>query len=330
MSWFRVDDKAAFHRKIIAAGNEACGAFFRAGAWSSGEGTNGFIPLEIGLLIAPQTVWDRLVAVPSHCTAGLAEEEITSTGGVTGVSGWRLHDFLDYNPEAGELAQKREALSDARRRAGAAGGVRSGESRRSKPEANREAKGEANPKQTGKQNASKNEAPSHPIPSHPRESARALSPRPAPAPTAPPRGGPAVARAAPLTGPDGHRAATGPSPDPEPALALPGPSLPSDDLATCVPPVAPWAAEHVLTVELSMGRRLEDIRATWTLYALKRTAKCLSIDRRSWLEWVTRELNYERRSPAREPRIVQGASAPPAYEIGTADFEEEDPHAHHG
>ncbi|MEU3011094.1 hypothetical protein [Nocardia asteroides] len=44
MPWFRVDDDAAFHSKIVAAGNAAVGLWTRAGSWSSRELTDGFIP----------------------------------------------------------------------------------------------------------------------------------------------------------------------------------------------------------------------------------------------------------------------------------------------
>lgn len=145
MTWFRVDDRAAFHRKIVAAKNEAVGAFFRAGAWSSGEGTDGFIPRDVAVLIAADRIWARLVEV------GLVEVE---------ADGWRIHDFLDWNPSAAEIAERREAQSEQKRRAGAAGGRRSGEARRSKRE--------AEPKQAAsallRQEPKRNEAPSRPDP----------------------------------------------------------------------------------------------------------------------------------------------------------------------
>ena len=46
MSWFRIDDKSAFHRKVLKAGNEAWGAICRAGAVSAGEGTDGRVTRE--------------------------------------------------------------------------------------------------------------------------------------------------------------------------------------------------------------------------------------------------------------------------------------------
>lgn len=44
MPWFQVDDRMAYHRKIVAAGNSAVGLWARAGAWCAGELTDGFVP----------------------------------------------------------------------------------------------------------------------------------------------------------------------------------------------------------------------------------------------------------------------------------------------
>lgn len=68
MSWFRIDDKSAFHRKVLKAGNEAWGAICRAGAVSAGEGTDGRVTKETMLAIAPMKVWQRAI------TAGLVEQ----------------------------------------------------------------------------------------------------------------------------------------------------------------------------------------------------------------------------------------------------------------
>ena len=43
MSWFKLDDKSTFHRKVVAAGNAAWGAFCRLGTHSSDQGTDGVV-----------------------------------------------------------------------------------------------------------------------------------------------------------------------------------------------------------------------------------------------------------------------------------------------
>lgn len=117
MTWFKLDDKSAFHRKVLRAGNEAWGALCRAGCASSSEGTDGRITLDTALAIAPMKVWEKLIA------SGLVER-------TEGSSDLQIHDFLDWNPSAEQVRQKR----DARARAGAEGGRRSGQTR-SKSEA---------------------------------------------------------------------------------------------------------------------------------------------------------------------------------------------------
>lgn len=151
MSWFRVDDSSAFHAKVVRAGNDGWGAFCRAGAWSSAQGTDGFVPDEIAKLIAPAKVWAKAMA------AGLVEK---CDGGK------RIHDFLQWNPSASDVEKTREELSEKRRKAGLAGNAKRWQSRR---------KTIAKPSQTSgacdcpcDDHDLANASP-HPIPSHPIE-----------------------------------------------------------------------------------------------------------------------------------------------------------------
>lgn len=123
MSWFRVDDQSPFHHKVIAAGNEAWGAFCRGGAIASGQRTDGFVADGVALLIAPESVWTRLV------DSRLAHRE---------EGGWRLHDYTDWNPSAKDV----ERLKKARAAAGKTGGrvaSKSGAKRREHVEASAQA-----------------------------------------------------------------------------------------------------------------------------------------------------------------------------------------------
>jgi hypothetical protein len=106
VSWFRVDDKAAFHKKVLKAHNDGFGALVRMGCWSSDHLTDGRIPIETALLIAPDDVLQRL------CSVGFLESD---------GDDFIIHDFLDYNPTAEEVRADREAKSAARREAGKAG-----------------------------------------------------------------------------------------------------------------------------------------------------------------------------------------------------------------
>jgi hypothetical protein len=133
MSWFKIDDKMTFHHKVLKAGNAAIGAWARIGALVSLHQRDGFIDRKSALTIATLKELSRLQE------AGLLDV-------VEG--GYRMHDFLDYNPTAAEVQAKR----DARAEAGKRGGLRSAEVRAqanakqllerssSKPQANEEAK----------------------------------------------------------------------------------------------------------------------------------------------------------------------------------------------
>lgn len=105
MSWFKLDDQGHDHPKVLRAGNEAFGAWCRAGQWSSKHLTEGVIPREVALTIAPLKVWSRLLSV------GLLDEH---------PDGWAIHDFLTYNPTSeqvrSERARKAKNVADHRER----------------------------------------------------------------------------------------------------------------------------------------------------------------------------------------------------------------------
>jgi len=106
VSWFRVDDMSAFHKKVLKAGNASWGAFCRMGAHSSHYGLDGFVPNEAATVIATREEIDRLLEV----------------GFLTTVEGgFQIHDFLSWNPSAAEVAQLRRK----RAKAGKQGGQRS-------------------------------------------------------------------------------------------------------------------------------------------------------------------------------------------------------------
>lgn len=98
MSWFKLDDQGAFHAKVLAAGNAAYGAWCRAGQWSSAHLTDGAIPRAVAISIAPLSIWQRLARVK------LVEDD---------DGGWRIHDFLVYNPTAVQVRDQREKRANA-------------------------------------------------------------------------------------------------------------------------------------------------------------------------------------------------------------------------
>lgn len=103
VTWFRLDEKGAFHAKVLAAKNEAYGAWCRAGQWASEHLTDGFIPADTAHTIAPERIWNRLVSV------GLMEPH-DGPGGYG--DGYQIHDFLDYNPPREKVLAERKRKAD--------------------------------------------------------------------------------------------------------------------------------------------------------------------------------------------------------------------------
>jgi hypothetical protein len=138
MSWFRLDDKFHSNQKVIAARNAAVGLYVRCGTWSADQGTEGRIPSHVALMFGTKAEIARVSA------AGLWQPT---------DYGYLIRDYLEYNLSNEEVADRR----DKRAEAGRAGGIKSGESRRSKRE--------ASASDSGKQNeANTNPDPTRPDP----------------------------------------------------------------------------------------------------------------------------------------------------------------------
>ncbi len=105
MTWFKIDDKFSFNEKVLGAGNQAIGAWSRAGSWSSERGTDGVVPWSVALTIDQREVWDKLIEV-GLCDLSDDGQELT------------IHNFLRYNPSASKVAKTRKS----RAKAGALGG----------------------------------------------------------------------------------------------------------------------------------------------------------------------------------------------------------------
>lgn len=96
MTWFRVDDTLAFHRKVIDAGNAAMGLWVRAGSWSSQHLTDGCIPLRTVKLLGTVSQARRLV------TAGLWMET---------DDGFQFHDWSIQNPTAATVRDRQKTAA---------------------------------------------------------------------------------------------------------------------------------------------------------------------------------------------------------------------------
>lgn len=127
MPWARLDDNMPHHPKTMEAGVDAFGFDCAGICYCNRYGTDGFIADSALSAVfppakAPKKLAQRLVQVGRW----KRDDE---------RGGYAIHDFLDYNPSADEVRDRREV----RARAGRLGGLRSGESRRGKGEGNNEA-----------------------------------------------------------------------------------------------------------------------------------------------------------------------------------------------
>jgi hypothetical protein len=101
MPWFRLDDSFHSHPKVIAAGNEAVGLYVRCGTYCAQHLTDGFIPEQVMLLYGSSELAETLVRT----------KLLRRVRG-----GWRMPDFLLYNPSGQQVANEREAKTERQRR----------------------------------------------------------------------------------------------------------------------------------------------------------------------------------------------------------------------
>lgn len=101
MPWFRMDDKFHSHPKVIAAGNEAIGLFTRCGTYAAEHLTDGFIPEHVVLL---------------YGSPALAETLVRSKLWRRARGGWRMPDYLEYNPSREQVLRERGKTAERQRR----------------------------------------------------------------------------------------------------------------------------------------------------------------------------------------------------------------------
>jgi hypothetical protein len=105
VTWTKLDDAFWSHPKVIAAGNEAAGAYVRMLSYCGKHLTDGHIPEDIAKFIAKPSALQRL-----------AEHEFIQRNG----SGWVIPDYLEFNPSAEKAKAKQKARSEAGKRGGRA------------------------------------------------------------------------------------------------------------------------------------------------------------------------------------------------------------------
>lgn len=105
MPWFKLDDSFHSHPKVIAAGNEATGLYVRCGSYAAQHLTDGFIPEHVVLL---------------YGTADLAETLVDAKLWRRAKGGWRMPDYLQYNPSRAAVENNRADAAERQRRSRAA------------------------------------------------------------------------------------------------------------------------------------------------------------------------------------------------------------------
>jgi hypothetical protein len=103
MVWFVVDDVLPFHERVIRAGNAAMGLWVRAGAYCSGQLTDGFITTEAARAMGSAAEIKRLV------TVGLWQPEQRD-----GLDGYLFHAWAEDG--TGTKRQQTRAEVEERRR----------------------------------------------------------------------------------------------------------------------------------------------------------------------------------------------------------------------
>lgn len=108
MPWAKIDDDAPSHPKMFRAGCEAFGFWVAGNCYCNRRLTDGFIATDELPLIFPGMPRSRtLAAVERLVEVGLWEREAT---------GWRVHDFLAYNPSREAVRAEREAAKARKNR----------------------------------------------------------------------------------------------------------------------------------------------------------------------------------------------------------------------
>lgn len=103
MTWFKVDDTLAFHRKTLIAGNAAMGLWARAGSWCAQQLTDGHISREVARQMGTKKEADALVR------SGLWLET---------EDGYLFHQWNEpgRQPTRAQVEQERKRKSERQRR----------------------------------------------------------------------------------------------------------------------------------------------------------------------------------------------------------------------
>ncbi|WP_282792064.1 mucin-2 [Streptomyces sp. CC224B] len=113
MTWFKVDDTAHAHPKLLKAGNAALGLWVRAGAYAAQHLTEGLIPGVVAQLYGTAPQARKLIASGLWHTSGhdCARCKQPPAGDYV------MHDFLVYNPSRARVEDDRARSAERQKRA---------------------------------------------------------------------------------------------------------------------------------------------------------------------------------------------------------------------
>ena len=106
MAWLRVDDRVRTHPKVVAAGPAAAWFWFCGVCYCREHLTDGFIPGGMVASLAPGVVNGRTLAKKLVDVRLWHEEQ----------GGYRVHDFLEWNPSRAEVMATRDADKSRKRK----------------------------------------------------------------------------------------------------------------------------------------------------------------------------------------------------------------------
>ena len=103
MSWIKLSDTFSGHRKVLAAGPEAMWLHIEGLCYCAQQETDGAI-LEAALV--------RLTQFSKPKARKLAARLVDAGLWEVNGTGWKVHDYLEYNPSKKSLEEKRRAARE--------------------------------------------------------------------------------------------------------------------------------------------------------------------------------------------------------------------------
>ena len=101
MPWAKLDDRFLTNPKVRSAGRDGLHLHIGAIVYAAGELTDGFIP-ETSLDLIASTVFVDKFRAAAEVLVNVGLWEMCE-------SGWRIHDYLEYNPSRERILGEREA-----------------------------------------------------------------------------------------------------------------------------------------------------------------------------------------------------------------------------